>query len=310
MANLDDAIYPFENLSDDLPLVPLAARRALDHAGLHLSLAGWLSLSLEARRGIALAGVATVVNVASVRDFTDSAEPAPRSISPSDDVDPRTPPPSLVSALFPHTEQLPDIWPRLRPLDRFALVHSHKRATDRNDPERLVAVLRALLALPRSAPLSSHLTPGGEVHMVDVGLKPSTARRAVATAEVHMKPETAKRLEAGETPKGEVLAAARIAGIMAAKRTSDLVPLCHGLTLTSVTVDITIDAPRGVVNVVTTVEAHDRTGVEMEAMVAASIACLTLYDMLKGIDRAMVITQVSLAEKSGGRSGHYVRETK
>ncbi|EYF05401.1 Molybdenum cofactor biosynthesis protein MoaC [Chondromyces apiculatus DSM 436] len=144
--------------------------------------------------------------------------------------------------------------------------------------------------------------------MVPVDAKPTTRRRAIAGATIRMHPETAARLARGDTPKGEVLATARIAGIMAAKRTPELIPLCHGIALTHVSIDLAVDEPAAAVHVTATAEALDRTGVEMEAMVAVNVACLTLYDMLKGIDRAMVITDIRLIEKSGGRSGHFRRE--
>lgn len=153
--------------------------------------------------------------------------------------------------------------------------------------------------------LSTHLDAQGRARMVDVGDKPLSARRAVATAFVSMAPATVERLRAGQSPKGDVLAVARVAGIMAAKRTSELIPLCHAIALTNVSVDLEIE--QGGVMVRASAEARDRTGVEMEAMAAASIAALTLYDMLKGIDRAMVIERVALEEKEGGRSGRWVR---
>jgi cyclic pyranopterin phosphate synthase len=143
--------------------------------------------------------------------------------------------------------------------------------------------------------------------MVDVGRKPVTARRAVASAVVRMNPETARRIVERDVPKGDVLAAARLAGIMASKKTSDLLPLCHPLALTRVAVQLDVDAERGEVHIKTATEAHDRTGVEMEALTAASVAALTIYDMAKSMDRSMTIGQVMLLEKSGGRSGHYRR---
>jgi cyclic pyranopterin phosphate synthase len=141
--------------------------------------------------------------------------------------------------------------------------------------------------------------------MVDVGEKPIAARYALATALIRMKPSALEALRSGATPKGDVLAAARAAGLLAAKRTSELIPACHPVTLTSVTVDLEL-LDRGV-QVSVRAEAHDRTGVEMEALVAASVAALTLYDMMKGLDRAMVIEQVQLEAKGGGRSGSWVR---
>jgi len=152
----------------------------------------------------------------------------------------------------------------------------------------------------------THLTPEGNAHMVDVGAKDVTSRRAVARARVLMSRETFVRLASGDTPKGDVLAAARIAGIQAAKRTSELIPLCHIVALTRVEISIQLDG--GVAIIDATAEARDRTGVEMEAMVAASTAALTLYDMLKAIDRAMSF-DVCLVEKAGGKSGTWLRPT-
>jgi cyclic pyranopterin phosphate synthase len=151
----------------------------------------------------------------------------------------------------------------------------------------------------------THLTRDGHAHMVDVGAKDVTARRAVARARVRMAQETFVRLVAGDTPKGDVLAAARIAGIQAAKRTSELIPLCHVVALTRVEVSISLDG--GVAIIDASAEARDRTGVEMEAMVAASTAALTLYDMLKAVDRGMSF-DVCLVEKAGGKSGTWQRD--
>ncbi|MEO6419751.1 MAG: cyclic pyranopterin monophosphate synthase MoaC [Polyangiaceae bacterium] len=150
----------------------------------------------------------------------------------------------------------------------------------------------------------THLTSRGEAHMVDVGAKDVTLRVARAIARVHMSKASITALGAGKTPKGDVLATARIAGIQAAKRTPELIPLCHAIALTKVTIDITLD--RTSVVIAATAEARDRTGVEMEAMVAASTAALTIYDMLKAIDRAMTI-DVALEEKTGGKSGSFKR---
>jgi len=155
-----------------------------------------------------------------------------------------------------------------------------------------------------SKPLT-HLNQKGEAHIVDVGGKDITMRRAVARATLEAKRETIAAIAGGELKKGDALAVARIAGIMAAKKTSDLIPLCHPIALNKVEVDITADG--GLITILATVETNDRTGVEMEAMTAASVAALTLYDMAKGIDRAMRITTVELAEKSGGKSGDFRR---
>jgi cyclic pyranopterin phosphate synthase len=153
-----------------------------------------------------------------------------------------------------------------------------------------------------------HWNERGEARMVDVARKPATVRVAVASALVRMGAETAERLAAGNVPKGDVMAVARIAGIAAAKRTDELIPLCHRVALTSVEIDLYLDRERSGVEVTATARAFDRTGVEMEALVAASVASLTLYDMLKGIDRAITITDVGLVEKTGGRSGTWRRK--
>ena len=153
----------------------------------------------------------------------------------------------------------------------------------------------------------THLSAAGDARMVDVAAKSATARRALAMAIVRLQPATAECIVQGSAPKGDVLAAARLAGIMAAKRTSELIPLCHPLALTRVAVELGVDAAAGEVRIHATAEAFDRTGVEMEALVAASVAALTIYDMLKAIDRDMSIEHVALLEKAGGRSGLYRR---
>jgi cyclic pyranopterin phosphate synthase len=150
----------------------------------------------------------------------------------------------------------------------------------------------------------THLTRDGNARMVDVGAKDVTVRRALARARVTMSPETFAKLSAGDTKKGDVLAAVRIAGIQAAKRTPELIPLCHVVNLTKVEIDVTLEA--GCVIIEAHAHARDRTGVEMEAMVAASVAALTLYDMLKAVDRGMSY-EVCLVEKSGGKSGDFRR---
>ncbi len=155
--------------------------------------------------------------------------------------------------------------------------------------------------------LSTHIGPSGDVRMVDVADKPVSHRIAIATSRVRMRHDTVDRLLRGDTPKGEVLATARVAGIMAAKRTPELIPMCHAVALSHVEVRIDIDGSNACAIITARAEAIDRTGVEMEAMVAASITALTMYDMLKGIDREMVVEQVVLIEKSGGRSGTYRR---
>jgi cyclic pyranopterin phosphate synthase len=154
----------------------------------------------------------------------------------------------------------------------------------------------------------THLDGSGRARMVDVGDKPATERRAVARARVRIAPDTARAVLAGDAPKGDVIGVARIAGIQAAKRTGDLIPLCHPLALSFVGVEGEVDADAGEVTL--TAEAHTTgpTGVEMEAMTAAAVAALTVYDMIKGIDRSAEIVEVTLLEKSGGRSGLWRRD--
>jgi cyclic pyranopterin phosphate synthase len=151
----------------------------------------------------------------------------------------------------------------------------------------------------------THFDDQGKALMVDVGSKEVTERLAAAAASVLMKPETLKLIEQGRAEKGDVLGTARLAGIMAAKRTADLIPLCHPLALTSVSVDLTCDPARNAVDITATCKLKGRTGVEMEALTAASVAALTVYDMCKAVDRGMTITDVRLLEKSGGKSGHF-----
>lgn len=149
----------------------------------------------------------------------------------------------------------------------------------------------------------THLDETGAAHMVDVGAKAATGRRAVAGGRITMTPEALAAIRAGDAPKGDVLSTARIAGIMAAKRTAELIPLCHPLALTSVAVDFDWEADG--ISVRATAATTGPTGVEMEALTAASVALLTLYDMAKALDRAMVIGDIRLLEKSGGRSGDW-----
>ncbi len=151
----------------------------------------------------------------------------------------------------------------------------------------------------------THLDDQGAAHMVDVGAKPVTERMAIAAGEIVMLPETLALISEGTAKKGDVLATARLAGIMAAKKTHDLIPLCHPLLITKASVDLTIDPAMPGVRVEAMVKVSGQTGVEMEALTAVSVACLTIYDMVKAVDRAMQIQNIRLLEKAGGRSGHF-----
>jgi cyclic pyranopterin phosphate synthase len=151
----------------------------------------------------------------------------------------------------------------------------------------------------------SHLKASGEARMVDVSAKPVTERVAIAEGRVLMQPKTLALVRSGNAKKGDVLGAARIAGIMAAKRTHELIPLCHPLPITQIEVDAVPDAALPGVAVTARVKVSGQTGVEMEALTAVSVACLTIYDMVKAVERGMRIEGIRLVEKSGGKSGHF-----
>ena len=151
----------------------------------------------------------------------------------------------------------------------------------------------------------THLDAAGRARMVDVGAKATTARTATARAVVRMAPETAARVAAGDAPKGDVVAVARIAAIQAAKRTDELIPLCHSLALTQLDPEVAVDPAAGTVTVTATARTTDRTGVEMEALTACAVGALTVYDMVKGIEKGVVVEDVRLLEKTGGRSGDW-----
>jgi cyclic pyranopterin monophosphate synthase len=154
----------------------------------------------------------------------------------------------------------------------------------------------------------THLNAEGRAEMVDVSDKDVTARRAVARAVVRVSVATAELVAAGNAPKGDVIGIARIAGIQAAKRTHELIPLCHQLPLAFVGVEVTLNATSGEIELIAEARTTARTGVEMEALTAASVAALTVYDMVKGIERGASIGAIELLEKSGGRSGHWHRD--
>jgi indole-3-glycerol phosphate synthase len=171
----------------------------------------------------------------------------------------------------------------------------------------VTAATRRLLRLP-AEPRFTHLDPQGRARMVDISEKQETDRVAVAGARMVMRRETLERIRSGDVAKGDVLAVARLAGIMAAKRTSELIPLCHPLALTSVEVELQCVPERSAVEITATCRLRGRTGVEMEALTAASIAALTVYDMCKAVDRGMVVTDLRLLRKSGGKSGDWEAE--
>jgi cyclic pyranopterin phosphate synthase len=154
----------------------------------------------------------------------------------------------------------------------------------------------------------THFDEEGKARMVDVSEKPLTMREAIATGSVHMKPETLRLIKDRQISKGDVLGVARVAGIMAAKKTSELIPMCHPLNITSVNIDFGIDEQKNKVDIKSTVKIVGQTGVEMEALTAASAAALTIYDMCKAVDKEMVISDIMLMEKRGGKSGEFKRK--
>ena len=160
--------------------------------------------------------------------------------------------------------------------------------------------------MPDTAGLT-HFNERGEAHMVDVGAKEVTSRKAVAEGRITMQPETLGKITSGTHKKGDVLSVARIAGIMAAKRTPELIPLCHPIMLTRIVLDFDIDPTDSAVICTATTETRERTGVEMEALTAVQVALLTIYDMCKAVDRGMEVTGVRLRHKSGGKSGDWDR---
>jgi cyclic pyranopterin phosphate synthase len=291
-------LYSFDGVDATLDLVPLAARRALDLAGLKVSLETWRALPLAQRRTIAEAGSAATVDGARVEAALGSL-PVTR-IEPSADPDIAAVSAELSSALGATRPVSQALWSALSPLDRYALV----KVAGRGKPERLDAAYAEIVGY---SALSTHVAPGGGARMVDVAQKAASHRHALAESCVTMSEEAFTRVKTATVPKGDVLGTARLAGIMAAKRTAELIPLCHPLALTKLELTLELDDAARAIAVRAVVEAYDRTGVEMEALTAVSVAALTVYDMLKGIDRAMEIGPTRLLAKSGGRSGDFKR---
>ncbi|MEW6165070.1 MAG: cyclic pyranopterin monophosphate synthase MoaC [Pseudomonadota bacterium] len=161
--------------------------------------------------------------------------------------------------------------------------------------------------MSQDSPLT-HFDAAGQAHMVDVGAKPETARLARASGRIRMQPETFALIASGSARKGDVLGIARIAAIQAAKRTGELIPLCHPIPLTRVAVEFELDSAAATVTCTSIAETFGRTGVEMEALTACSVGLLTIYDMCKAVDRGMVIEEVRLVEKAGGKSGRWLAE--
>jgi cyclic pyranopterin phosphate synthase len=293
-------LYRFDEVDDRLELLPIAARRALDHAGCRLSREGWCSLPVALRKQIVALGAARGVDVDLVREAAGLSDPPPDEVEPHGDPAPDRVPSDVKTAFGSELPISDAVWSSFTPLDRYALA----KVASRGRAERIHAAYEEIVG---DTAVSTHLGASGGARMVDVGEKPATLRRAVSSSEVTMSAAAFERLRARDAAKGDVLGTARVAGIMAAKRTSELIPLCHPVSLSKLTVEFELDEARRSVRVVGTAEAIDRTGVEMESLVAASIAALTIYDMLKSIDRSILIRETKLLEKSGGRSGDFSR---
>ena len=293
-------LYRLDEVDAGLELLPMAARRALDHAGRKLSLQDWKQQPVTWRRHLAELGTEAVVDVPAVLRWLGEGALT------TTEIEPRTDPaataiPDAVRTAYGASRPIPEAtWSALSPLDRYVLDKVAVKAR----PERLD---RAYQEIVGQSAISNHLEPGGGVRMVNVGEKPVTKRTATAESWVKLSPDALERLVKGDGPKGDVFGVARIAAIQAAKKTPDLIPLCHTLALTKVSVDFDVDREACTLRIAVTVQANDRTGVEMEALTAVSVAALTVYDMLKSVDKAMVIGPTRLLEKQGGRSGDFSR---
>lgn len=291
-------MFEFDPVDAGLDLIPLSARRLLDALGAKLSLDAWRSLVLEDRQTLLRLGSATIISPSVALEVLSRAVPAPSVTEKTTDPDERVVPERLRELLGEERPITIGVWRKLEPLERWVL---DKVAKSRH-PER---VSRAYDEILHKSSALSHLTSQGEAQMVETAEKPVTLRKAIATSRVTLSLAAHRALLEGNAPKGDVLGTARIAAIMAAKQTSQLIPLCHPIQMTHIRVDLIPSTKDPCVDIEAEVRAIDRTGVEMEAMVAVSVAALTIYDMLKAVDRGIVIGPTRLSAKSGGRSGTY-----
>ncbi len=291
-------LYDFDGVPEDLPLLPLAARRALDACGIKLSREGFRSLPPEQRVRLVEAGEADLVDVRLVNEILSAARPAGAPQAPRAEPEASRVPEVVAEALGPGRPLSDKLWQTLRPLDRYSLLKVCERAR----AERIEAAYREIVG---HSALSTHLGPEGHVRMVRVSDKVDTQRRASAETFVTLSAEAFRQLTQANAPKGDVLAVARVAGIMATKRTADLIPLCHPVALSHAEIRFEELPEQGKVRVLCHAEVKGPTGVEMEAMTGATVAALTIYDMLKSVDRGMALGPTRLLEKSGGRSGSF-----
>jgi cyclic pyranopterin phosphate synthase len=293
-------LFDFDAIGPELELLPLAARRTLDHAGIKLSRITWQALPFVTRQELTNLGSAERIDVNEVRRLLQPVAAVATSVDVVGDPSPGQVPELVSTALGPERPIPLASWAALEPLARYALF----KVASSGRPERIEGAYRELIG---HSAVSSHLEPSGGVRMVNVGGKQPSLRTARAQSQVKLNQLACQRLAARDVPKGDVFGTARLAGIMAAKKTSDWIPLCHPLALTRISVDLELDTQASVVRIEALVEAFDKTGVEMEALVAASAAALTVYDMLKSFDRGMQIGPTELLSKSGGRTGDYER---
>lgn len=291
-------LYEFDGIDASLALIPLAARRALDALGRKLSLEGYLELPLARRVQLVESGSGIGVDLKAAEGAIAPVLARAPEIPAIEEPSAEKVPAHCLEALGP-SQPLPEkVWQSLSPLDRYSLA----KVTQKNRPERVSAAYAEIVG---QSAVSTHVRPQGGVHMVSVSEKQPTKRRATAECWVKTSPDAFARLRAASSPKGDVLGTARLAGIMATKRTSDLIPLCHPLALTHAEVDFEEREADASLRVLCSVEVVGVTGVEMEAMVGANVAALTVYDMLKSIDRGMQIGPCRLLKKEGGRSGTF-----
>ena len=291
-------LFSLDATDESLSLIPLCARRALDALGVKLSLDAWQALSLEDRKLLASAGSETAVDRELTCLVLERVKPAPPMQTAEGDPPGAAPPDDVVAALGSERPLTAAVWSALTPLERWALA----KVTRRGHRERIEQAYDEIVGHSRN---SVHLGPDGSLRMVNVASKDVTERHATAESRITLAPSAFEKLVQGNNPKGDVLSTARLAGILAAKRTDELIPLCHSIRLSSVTIDCTLDIASNSVGIVARAMAADRTGVEMEAMVAASVAALTIYDMMKAFDRAMVRGPTRLIAKTGGKSGEF-----
>ena len=293
------APFPFEDAARDPELLSFSARRALDAAGVKLSLSGYQKTSPDFRRSLSSLGAEPDVPAPSVRVLLAGLPGTSDCASFREGTEPTS---RLCVELGEGEVQL--LWPRLAGLARYTLekIAASERVSEAVRRSRLV---EAAHYFQKEGAVLTHLDAAGRARMVEVGHKEVTERVAVAEGRVHLGPRASAALREGAGRKGDVLAVARIAGIQAAKKTPELIPLCHTVQLTSVEVQFSLEGDSLLVTA--RARARDRTGIEMQALTAVSVSCLTVYDMLKAVDREMVLQELRVVGKAGGASGAFGR---